>query len=75
MDAVSEAIENVAGKIPQLSTAGGTSDGRFVAPLGAQVAEFGVINRTIHKVNEHVKVADLSDLVSIYARIIESVMG
>lgn len=75
VDALSEAIENVAGKTPQLSTAGGTSDGRFVAPLGAQVAEFGVINRTIHKVNEQVKVADLSALVSIYGRIIESVMN
>lgn len=70
VDAVSAAIEKATGSLPQLSTAGGTSDGRFIAPLGAEVVEFGVINRSIHKINEHVKIADLNALVSIYEQII-----
>lgn len=74
VDAVRSAIKAATGNEAQLSTAGGTSDGRFVAPLGAEVVEFGVINRTIHKVNEHVKVADLNTLVSIYEQVIESVL-
>lgn len=73
VDAVSAAIEEATGKAPQLSTAGGTSDGRFIAPLGAEVVEFGVINRSIHKINEHVKIADLTALVSIYRQILQSV--
>ena len=47
------------GRKPELSTTGGTSDGRFIAPTGAQVVELGVINATIHKVNENVRVADI----------------
>ncbi len=45
-----------------LSTSGGTSDGRFIAPTGAQVLELGVLNATIHQINEHVDVADLEPL-------------
>src|SRR6267154_2285264 len=56
---------------PKLSTGGGTSDGRFIAPMGAQVIEIGMINETIHKVNECVRVADIDRLHRIYQRILE----
>lgn len=64
--AVSAAIGSVTGSQPQYSTGGGTSDGRFIAPLGAQVVELGVINASIHKVNESVRVADIDALHAIY---------
>ncbi len=56
---------------PELSTGGGTSDGRFISPAGADVIELGPINASIHKVNEHVRVSDLPALTSIYKRIME----
>jgi succinyl-diaminopimelate desuccinylase len=60
---------------PKLSTGGGTSDGRFIAPMGAQVIEIGVINATIHKVNECVRVADVDALQRIYVRTLELLLG
>jgi succinyl-diaminopimelate desuccinylase len=60
---------------PKLSTGGGTSDGRFIAPMGAQVIEMGVINATIHKVNECVRVADIDGLKRIYLRILELMLA
>ncbi len=54
---------------PELSTGGGTSDGRFIAPLGAEVIELGPVNASIHKVDEHVAVADLERLPALYAGI------
>ena len=65
-NAVSAAVEEVAGLRPKLSTGGGTSDGRFIAPLGAQVVELGVLNASIHKVNESVRVADIDALHRMY---------
>jgi succinyl-diaminopimelate desuccinylase len=56
---------------PKLSTGGGTSDGRFIAPMGAQVIELGVVNETIHKVNECVRVEDIERLERIYCRTLE----
>jgi succinyl-diaminopimelate desuccinylase len=56
---------------PKLTTGGGTSDGRFIAPMGAQVIELGVINESIHKVNECVRVADIDRLHSVYRRTLE----
>lgn len=64
--AVSKAILDETGVEPALSTSGGTSDGRFIAPSGAQVIEFGPINATIHKINECVSVSDLDRLSRIY---------
>ncbi len=64
--AVSDAIKSVIGFEPGLSTSGGTSDGRFIAPSGAQVVELGPLNATIHKVDECVALADLESLSSIY---------
>jgi succinyl-diaminopimelate desuccinylase len=68
--AVSQSISDVLGTSTQFSTAGGTSDGRFIAPGGAQVVEFGPVNRTIHQVNECVKANDLDELSLVYQRIL-----
>jgi succinyl-diaminopimelate desuccinylase len=58
----------------QPSTTGGTSDGRFIAPTGAQVLEVGPVNATIHKVNECVAVAELDQLAAIYAEILRRLL-
>ena len=63
---VNEAINTVTGYLPELSTSGGTSDGRFIAPTGAQVIELGPCNATIHQVNESVNCDDLISLTEIY---------
>ena len=55
LDALTTAIEQTTGITPQAETGGGTSDGRFIALMGAEVVEFGPLNTTIHKVNECVK--------------------
>ncbi|HLJ38886.1 MAG TPA: succinyl-diaminopimelate desuccinylase [Steroidobacteraceae bacterium] len=74
-DAVGEAVARVTGSLPRLSTGGGTSDGRFIAPLGAQVVELGVVNRTIHKVNECVRVGDLDALHRMYLNVLEMLLA
>jgi len=63
-------LENI-GIETKLSTAGGTSDGRFIAPLGVEVVELGPVNASIHKINEHVALADPPQLAKIYLRIAE----
>ena len=73
-DAVSTAIYAVTGLTTDLSTEGGTSDGRFIAPTGAQVIELGPVNRTIHQINEQVAVADLETLAIIYQKILENLL-
>jgi len=72
---VSAAVRDVTGAVPAFSTTGGTSDGRFIAPTGAQVVEIGVGNATIHKVNECVRVEDVDVLSRIYERVMERVLG
>ncbi len=74
VDAVVDSIREVTGLDTELSTAGGTSDGRFIAPTGAQVVELGPINATIHKLNEQVLAADLPRLAAIYKRILERLL-
>ncbi|EIC20208.1 succinyl-diaminopimelate desuccinylase [Thiorhodovibrio frisius] len=69
-EATAAAIKEVTGIDTRLSTSGGTSDGRFIAPSGAQVVELGPLNATIHKINECVPVADLEPLAAIYAGIL-----
>ena len=69
--AVEQAVREVTGRTPLSSTTGGTSDGRFIAPTGAQVVEFGVVNATIHKVNECVRIADIERLSRAYERVME----
>lgn len=66
VDSVTKAIEKCNGVNTELSTSGGTSDGRFIAPTGAQVVELGPCNATIHQVNECVCVADLITLTDVY---------
>lgn len=68
-DAVSDALESIAGVAPELSTGGGTSDGRFISPMGADVVELGPVNASIHKVNEHVAIADVEQLTDVYLAI------
>jgi len=70
-DAVSKAVSEQTGSSPELSTGGGTSDGRFISPAGTDVVELGPVNASIHKVNEHVKLADLPRLTTMYQRIME----
>ena len=74
-DAVSATVEDITGRAPVLSTGGGTSDGRFIAPLGAQVVELGVVNATIHQVDEHVSIADLPLLERAYAGVLRRLLG
>ncbi len=74
-DAVIKAVKEKTGRTPELSTTGGTSDGRFIAPTGAQVVELGVINATIHKVNESVRVADIDTLSQTYERVMELLLS
>lgn len=70
VDAAVAAIRDVTGHDTELSTSGGTSDGRFIAPTGAQVLELGPINKTIHQINECVSVADLDTLTDCYEGIL-----
>ena len=69
--AVSQAIRDVTGVTTELSTTGGTSDGRFIADICPQVVEFGPTNATIHKVNECLPVAEIEPLRKIYLRVLE----
>ena len=73
--AISEAIQESYGVTPELSTTGGTSDGRFIADICKQVIEFGPLNATIHKLNECVGVADIEPLKETYKRTMEKLLG
>jgi succinyl-diaminopimelate desuccinylase len=71
IDAVSQAVQELTGSAPQLSTGGGTSDGRFIAPAGVDVVELGPVNASIHKIDEHVRIEDVIALTDMYRRIME----
>ena len=75
MAAAQKAIRAVTGRETELSTAGGTSDGRFIAPTGAQVVELGPVNATIHQVNECVRAEDLDLLSSIYEGVLQELLA
>ncbi len=75
LDAVTETVQEITGNTPETSTAGGTSDGRFISPTGAEVVELGPVNETIHKIDECVKVEDLETLSLIYERILNKLLG
>ncbi|WP_166422869.1 succinyl-diaminopimelate desuccinylase [Paraglaciecola sp. 20A4] len=75
VEATQGAIKAITGRETELSTAGGTSDGRFIAPTGAQVIELGPVNATIHKINENVKITDLAELAKIYEGILERLLA
>jgi succinyl-diaminopimelate desuccinylase len=72
--AVTEAIALTAGVSPEISTTGGTSDGRFMAEISEQVAEFGLINASIHQLNEHVAIGDLERLSDVYYQALKNLL-
>ena len=72
VDAAVASIKQTTGLDTQLSTAGGTSDGRFIAPMGTQVVELGPVNATIHQVDENVSIKDLDILTEIYQRLLQN---
>ena len=72
---VQDAVEKTTGIRPRLDTGGGTSDGRFIAPTGAQVVEFGPLNASIHKIDECAAVTDLEPLTQIYRWIMEKLLS
>ena len=72
---LSQAIHEVTGQRPQLSTTGGTSDGRFLARICPQVVEFGPINASIHQVDERVLIQDIERLTRIYQRTLELLLS
>lgn len=74
IDAVVQAVESHTGHRPELSTGGGTSDGRFIAPTGTDVVELGPVNASIHKIDEHVRVDDVSRLKVMYRTILERLL-
>ena len=75
VDAVSQACIEILGISPELSTSGGTSDGRFIAPTGAEVVELGPCNASIHQIDEHVMLSDPERLSQTYQRILELIMN
>ncbi len=72
--AAQQAIQAITGITTYLSTEGGTSDGRFIAPTGAEVVEIGPCNASAHQIDEHVSIADLAPLTKIYERILQLLM-
>lgn len=75
VDAMADAIAQVTGVTTELSTTGGTSDGRFIAQICPQVVEFGPVNASIHKIDEHVRVADIEPLKDIYRGTLERLLA
>ena len=73
--AARQVLAGFAGNPPEESTGGGTSDARFIAPLGAQCIEIGPVNASIHKVDEHVSVADLEALPELYLALVERLLS
>ena len=71
---LSDAIHEVTGVTPELSTTGGTSDGRFIADICPQVVEFGPLNMSIHQINEHVAVENIEPLAAIYQKTLEKLL-
>jgi succinyl-diaminopimelate desuccinylase len=74
-NAASVAVRAITGTEPAFSTGGGTSDGRFIAPLGAQVVEIGVVNASIHKINESVRIEDIDSLHAIYVSLLRNLLA
>lgn len=74
ISAVSNSVQEHTGRAPELSTGGGTSDGRFISPAGTDVVELGPVNASIHKIDEHVLIDDVITLSSIYRRICEKLL-
>ena len=62
------------GHTPELSTSGGTSDGRYIARMGAQILELGPVNATIHQANESVRISDINNLALCYERMLDQLL-
>ena len=75
VEAARAAVREVTGREAALSTSGGTSDGRFIAPTGAQVLELGPVNATIHKIDECVRVDELEQLSAIYEQVLRRLLA
>jgi succinyl-diaminopimelate desuccinylase len=75
VDALSASIREVTGAAPDVSTTGGTSDGRFIASICSEVVEFGPVNATIHKLNEHIDLAAIEPLREIYLRLLARLLA
>lgn len=75
LEAVQQALQQVVGRRARPDTGGGTSDGRFIAPTGAQVVELGPLNGSIHKVDEHTPVADVETLARVYRQILINLLS
>ena len=73
-DIVVSTIKEITGLDTEKSTAGGTSDARFIVPSGVETVELGPVNATIHKINERIALADLEPLADVYQRIMERVL-
>jgi len=74
-EAVENAVKDICGIVPKADTGGGTSDARFIAPLGAEVVEVGPVNASIHKIDECIALEELDALPGLYRRVIENLMG
>jgi succinyl-diaminopimelate desuccinylase len=74
INTVHDCVSEFTGRAPELSTGGGTSDGRFISPAGVDVVELGPVNASIHKINEHVSVDDVMTLTTMYRRIMERML-
>ena len=74
VDTISASIEDIVNVTPSISTTGGTSDGRFISTICDQVVEFGPINKSIHKINEHININDIELLKNIYKRTLEKLL-
>ena len=70
-DVVVESVKNITGYEPDLNAKGGTSDGRFIAKMGTEIVELGPLNKTIHQIDEHVKITELLTLKDIYKDILK----
>jgi succinyl-diaminopimelate desuccinylase len=73
--ALAKAIKDETGVSTELSTTGGTSDGRFIARICKQVIEFGPLNASIHKIDEHIEVAHIEPLKNVYRRVLEQLIA
>lgn len=75
VETLTAAIREVTGSAPEVSTTGGTSDGRFIADICQEVVEFGPLNATIHKLNEHIELAAIEPLREIYSRVLSRLLA
>jgi succinyl-diaminopimelate desuccinylase len=75
VDVMGKAVTAVTGVTPELSTAGGTSDGRFLAAISTELVEFGPVNATIHAVDERVRLKDIAPLSTIYERAVTALLA